>query len=66
MISVPVGFWEMLSAAREVAFFVQSRSWEDYQSDLMLRRAVERSVEIIGEATRRVSDPFKYSHPSIP
>ncbi len=32
----------------------------------MLRRAIERSVEIIGEAARRVSDEFKTTHQAIP
>lgn len=32
----------------------------------MLRLAVERELEIIGDAARRVSEPFKLSHPEIP
>jgi uncharacterized protein with HEPN domain len=27
---------------------------------------VERQIEIIGEAARKVSDPFKAAHPEIP
>lgn len=58
--------WTMLKAAREVAFFVQNKSWDDYQKDLLLRRAVERSVEVVGEAARKVSKSFKESHAEIP
>lgn len=58
--------WSMLAAAREVRFFVHSKSWEDYQKDVLLRRAVERSVEIVGEAARRVSTEFKAAHPEMP
>jgi uncharacterized protein with HEPN domain len=32
----------------------------------MLRAAVERSIEIIGEAARRVSREFQEQHPDIP
>jgi uncharacterized protein with HEPN domain len=56
----------MLMAARAVVSFVQGRSLEDYLADLMLRSAVERQVEIIGEAARRVSKEFQEAHPEIP
>jgi len=32
----------------------------------MRQLAVEREVEIIGEAARRVSEPFREAHPEIP
>jgi uncharacterized protein with HEPN domain len=32
----------------------------------MLRGAVERHVEIIGEAARNISDGFQRAHPDIP
>lgn len=32
----------------------------------MLQLAVERCVEIIGEAARNISAPFKGAHPEIP
>ncbi len=58
--------WDMLTAARAVESFVKGRSFEDYANDLMLRSAVERQVEIIGEAARRVSTEFQEAHPDIP
>jgi uncharacterized protein with HEPN domain len=56
----------MLNAAKDVQFFVLGRSFQDYESDTMLRRAVERSVEIVGEAARRVSKSFAEANPQIP
>jgi len=58
--------WDMLTAARAVVSFVQGRTLEDYLGDLLLRSAVERQVEIIGEAARRVSREFQDAHPEIP
>lgn len=54
--------WDMLQAALEVREFVAGRTWDDYTRDKMLRR----SVEIIGEACRRVSAAFREAHPDIP
>jgi uncharacterized protein with HEPN domain len=56
---------DMLSASRAVVSFVQGRTWDDYQHDLLLRSAVERQVEIVGEAARRVSMEFRDAHPDI-
>ncbi|HVP10286.1 MAG TPA: HepT-like ribonuclease domain-containing protein [Phycisphaerae bacterium] len=58
--------WDMLDAARAVTLFVQGRSFQEYSADLMLRSAVERQVEILGEAARCVSQEFQQSHPQIP
>ena len=58
--------WDMLEAARAVESFVKGRSFQDYAADLMLRSAVERQVEIIGEAARSVSEDYQRSHPQIP
>ena len=58
--------WDMLSAANAVAGFVRGRTLEEYVAHLMLRSAVERQVEIIGEAARRVSPEFQRHHPEIP
>ncbi len=62
----PARLWEMLTAAREVASFVQGRTFDDYESNILLRRGVERSVEIIGEAARRVSQEYRDAHAEIP
>ncbi len=58
--------WDMLEAARTVLRFVGDRSFEDYLADEMLQAAVERKIEIVGEAARKVSDQFRRSHPEFP
>src|SRR5262245_7213039 len=56
----------MLTAAQAVQSFVAGRTFEDFQSNLLLRSAVERQIEIIGEAARGISEPFRIAHPEIP
>jgi uncharacterized protein with HEPN domain len=58
--------WDMLEAARAVARFVQGRSFQEYVDNLMLRSAVERQIEIIGEAARCTSQEYQQLHPQIP
>lgn len=55
-----------LAAAQAVVDFVDGRTWADYQRDELLRSAVERKVEIIGEASRNLSKVFKSKHPHVP
>ncbi len=43
--------WDMLDAAKAIRGFVAGRSYAEYLHDRMLRGAVERHVEIIGEPT---------------
>ena len=56
---------DMLQAARTVLRFTQSRTREEYSNNDMLRAAVERAVEIVGEASRHISKSFTTQHPEI-
>ncbi|MCU0661512.1 MAG: DUF86 domain-containing protein [Myxococcota bacterium] len=62
----PALLWDMLDAALAIADFVAHKTLDDYRGDRMLRGAVERHLEIIGEAANRVSDIFREAHPAIP
>jgi len=57
---------DMLERARGVVRAVSNRTLEDYLGDEDLRMAIERRIEIIGEAARRVSAEFQQAHPEIP
>jgi uncharacterized protein with HEPN domain len=57
---------DMLNAAKAVQSFVNGRTYDEYINDLLLRSAVERQIEIVGEATRGLSQSFKDAHPEIP
>lgn len=57
--------WDMLEAAKEARDFTIGITFEAYTRDRLRQLAVERTVEIVGEASRRVSDQFQAAHPHI-
>ena len=46
--------------------FAQGRRFENLRDDLMALYAVTRCLEIISEASRRLSDELKARHPQMP
>ncbi|MDO9303473.1 MAG: DUF86 domain-containing protein [Anaerolineales bacterium] len=58
--------WDMLDSARTVQGFMVGVRFEEFLRDRKLQLAIERSAEIMGEASRRMSDEFKQAHPEIP
>ena len=58
--------WDMLASARNIRDFTAGMGFDEYLGDLLRQRAVERELEIIGEAARGVSDAFREAHPEIP
>lgn len=58
--------WDMLDAARSVRDFTSGVTQDEYLKDRKLQLAVERALEIIGEAARLVSPTFKATHGEIP
>lgn len=58
--------WDMLDAARTVRQIVAGVDRDDYLQNRTLQLAVERGLELVGEAARRVSEEFKANHADIP
>ena len=56
----------MLEAARQAIGFARGVSLDEYSDRPMLYLAVERAIQIIGEAANRVSVGFQQAHPEIP
>ena len=56
----------MLDAARETRVLVQGYTLERLLADLRTRRALERTLEVLGEAASRVSEPTRTAYPHIP
>jgi uncharacterized protein with HEPN domain len=57
---------DMLTAVEEIRQFTESLNEADFCADLVKRRAVERSLEMLAEAQKNVSDQLKARHPEIP
>lgn len=57
---------DMLGACREVRAYVGRVDIETFIADGKTYRAIERCLEIAGEAARRVSPASQAAHPRIP
>jgi len=58
--------WDMLENARLIKEFTEVIKYYEYQKDKMRQLAVERNLEIIGEAAARISDDLRKGNPDIP
>jgi uncharacterized protein with HEPN domain len=57
---------QMLEAIADIEQIMAGRSFEAYAADRPTRRAVERCIEIVSEASRRLPPNLKDRHPAIP
>ena len=57
---------DILEAIQEIQAFTSGRTFDDYMTTPMLRRAVERNVEVISEASRHIPRDLKARHRKIP
>lgn len=57
--------WDMVQAIQNLQTFTAGFSYDDFAANLLVQRAVERELEILGEAARRMSSEFCQAHPEI-
>jgi uncharacterized protein with HEPN domain len=66
----PAYLWDMLDAARAIVDFTHDLTLDEFlaagRDKEITRLAVERKLEVLGEAARRVSPRFRDEHPEIP
>jgi len=62
----PAYLLDILIAARLILDYAKGLSLKAFRSDQLRQDAVMRRFEIIGEATRRISDDYRTAHPEIP
>ena len=56
----------MVEASQSAIEFVSGRQRADLDNDKMLRFAVTRAIEIVGEAAAKISDETRSEHGAIP
>ena len=61
--SVAIRLRDMLGAVDEGLEIVSGLNFEDYQRTVVVRRAIERCVEIVSEASRHLPDAMKDRYP---
>jgi len=57
---------QMRDFAERAHAITQGRTVEQLSSDYLVRAALERTVELVGEAANRLGRPFHDAHPEIP
>jgi uncharacterized protein with HEPN domain len=57
---------DILVACRDITAFIGEESKDEFLSSTLVISAVVRQLEIIGEATKRLSAAFREVHPEIP
>ncbi|WP_353260111.1 HepT-like ribonuclease domain-containing protein [Prochlorothrix hollandica] len=55
----------MNKAITDLQGFLENVSYEDYENNFLLQRGIERELEILGEAARRLSTQLRDQHPEI-
>jgi uncharacterized protein with HEPN domain len=58
--------WDMLEAVHRILDFTRGVTFSEYSQNPMLYLAVERAIQIVGEAANRVSPGFQQAHAEIP
>jgi uncharacterized protein with HEPN domain len=57
---------DMLLAAREIRELTEGTTWERFQGHRMMQHAVVRLIQVIGEASRKISPELRQANPQIP
>jgi uncharacterized protein with HEPN domain/predicted nucleotidyltransferase len=57
---------DMLSAAREVLEFTEGWTFAEFERDRKTINAVIRSLEVMGEAAKKVPDDVREKYPAVP
>jgi uncharacterized protein with HEPN domain/predicted nucleotidyltransferase len=56
---------DIVQAINRIQRFTANLGFEDYIENELVRNAVERNCEIIGEAVRRITPEFREAHPEV-
>lgn len=56
----------ILDAIAAIEKFIADKDYEGFSNDQLLQDGIVRELEIIGEASKKLSDGFKSSIPALP
>jgi uncharacterized protein with HEPN domain/predicted nucleotidyltransferase len=57
---------DILDAIGELEDFTAGKTFEDVRATALLRRGIERDIEVISEASRRITADLIQKHPQVP
>jgi uncharacterized protein with HEPN domain len=57
---------DILDAIANAERVLQDKTFHDFEGDWLLRRGLERAIEIISEASRRIPEDLRALRPEIP
>ncbi len=57
---------DILSAINKIQSYIEESSFTAFSGNYMMQDAIIRNLEIIGEASRRLSTEFEQNHPEYP
>jgi len=57
---------DILNASESIERYISNRTRNEFYENEILQDAVIRKIEIIGEASNRVSEELKFRFPSLP
>lgn len=57
---------DIIVACRRILDFTRGEDLAAFLADAKTQAAVLHEIQVIGEATKRLSDPFRDSHPTVP
>ncbi len=57
---------DILEGTRRIQLYTKDMEYDAFLKDFKTQDAVVRNIEIIGEATKNLSERFRKSHPEVP
>lgn len=62
---IPIALMDILAAIEEIETYTEGLKFGGYMKDGRTRRSVERCLEIVSEASRKIPEAAKAEHPEI-
>lgn len=57
---------DLQEAIERAIQYTRELTWEEYLKDRKTQDAVVRNLEILGEATKKISEEFRFRYPDVP